>query len=312
MPATERLPLNALRVFEAVATRLSFGEAAEALHVTPAAVSQHIRTLEEYLQVPLFTRRGRRVQLTAEGTELLPSVRRGLAELAASLQQLKQHRTGGPLQVTVLSSFLQAWLLPRMRAFHRARPKIEIRFTTSREIVDFSKSPMHAAIRLGHGNYPDLHSEKVLDEWLVPVASPEVLRRYGPIRRGARLDDYPLLQSDSEPWNGWGESASGGRLRPTAATLDDSVGILAAAEEGLGFALARWSLAVRSLQKGQLRLAGPEYVPYEYAYYFVCPKPYLVLPKVSGFRDWLLDAARRFPTPADWQKRAARPRRRGR
>ena len=90
--AYARLPLNALRVFEAVATRLNFSEAAEALHVTPAAVSQHIRSLEEYLQVPLFTRRGRRVQLTAEGIELLPSVRRGLGELAASLQQSKDRR----------------------------------------------------------------------------------------------------------------------------------------------------------------------------------------------------------------------------
>ena len=301
--ATDRLPLNALRVFEAVATRLNFSEAADALHVTPAAVSQQIRSLEDYLQVPLFTRRGRRVQLTAEGIELLPSVRRGLAELAASLQQLKQHRSVGPLQVTVLSSFLQAWLLPRMRSFHRTCPKIEIRFMTSREVVDFSKSPMHAAIRLGHGNYPGLHSEKVLDEWLVPVASPELLRQHGPIRRGARLDDYPLLQSESEPWSAWSESATGDRLAASAATLDDSVGILAAAEEGLGYALARWSLAVRPLQKGQLRLAGPEYLPYEYAYHFVCPKPYLGLPKVSGFRDWVCEAARRFPTPADWPKR---------
>ena len=197
----------------------------------------------------------------------------------------------------MLSSFLQVWLLPRMRAFRRRCPEIEIRFLTSRELVDFAKSPVHVAIRLGHGNYPSLHSEKLLDEWLVPVASPEVLRQHGPIRRGARLEDYPLLQSDSEPWSAWSESAAGEKLVASAATIDDSVGILAAAEEGLGYALARWSLAVRSLQQGRLRLAGSEYLPYEYAYYFVCPKAYLGLPKVTGFRDWLRDAARRFPDP---------------
>src|SRR5246127_6027130 len=73
--AYDRLPLNALRVFEAVATRLSFGEAAEALHVTPAAVSQQIKSLEDYLQTPLFRRDGRKVQLTPEGAQLLPGIR---------------------------------------------------------------------------------------------------------------------------------------------------------------------------------------------------------------------------------------------
>lgn len=305
MPSTSpRLPLNALRVFEAVATKLNFSEAAELLHVTPAAVSQHIRSLEEYLQVPLFTRRGRRVQLTAEGLELLPSVRRGLAELSASLHQMRQHRSGGPLQVTVLSSFLQAWLLPRIRAFRRSCPDIAVRFQTSREVQDFAKAPLHVAIRLGSGNYPDLYSEKLLDEWMVAVASPEVLRRHGPVRRGSSLEGFPLLDSSDEPWTAWSESGAGARLLPTAATIDDSVGILAAAEEGLGYALARWSLVVRALQKGTLRLAGPDYLPYEYAYHFVCPQPYLMLPKVTGFRDWLRGAARDFPSPANWRKRS--------
>jgi LysR family glycine cleavage system transcriptional activator len=299
----KRLPLNALRVFEAVATRLSFSEAAETLNVTPAAVSQHIRSLEEYLQVPLFTRRGRQVQLTAEGLELLPSVRRGLAELSASLQQIRQHRSGGPLQVTALSSFLQVWLLPRMRAFRRRYPDIAVRFETSRSLVDFSRSPIHVAIRLGHGNYPNLHAEKLLDEWLVPVASPELLRQFGPIRRGKSLETFPLLQASDEPWSAWSQSAAGDKLVPSAATIDDSAGILAAAEEGLGYALARWSLAVRSLLKGSLRVAGTEYLPYGYSYYFVCPKPYLALPKVVAFRDWLREAAAAFPTPENWRRR---------
>ena len=86
--AYDRLPLNALRVFEAVATRLSFGEAAEALNVTPAAVSQQIKTLEDYLQTPLFRRTGRTVQLTPEGAELLPGVRRGLDELETTYMEI--------------------------------------------------------------------------------------------------------------------------------------------------------------------------------------------------------------------------------
>jgi DNA-binding transcriptional LysR family regulator len=73
--------------------------------------------------------------------------------------------------------------------------------------------------------------------------------------------------------------------------------LLAAAEEGMGFALARWSIVARSLQKGTLKLAGTEVVPYGSAYYFVCPVPYLAIPKVAQFREWVLSAAREFPPP---------------
>ena len=86
--AFDRLPLNALRVFEAVAANLSFAEAAEALHVTPAAVSMQIKSLEDYVQTPLFRRNGRTIELTPEGVQLLPGVRRGLADLQHSMQQL--------------------------------------------------------------------------------------------------------------------------------------------------------------------------------------------------------------------------------
>src|SRR5271165_5157442 len=136
--AYDRLPLGALRVFEAVARHLSFSEAAESLHVTPAAVSQQIKTLEAYIQVPLFRRSGRRVEITEEGLELLPAVRAGLDSLESAMQQIKQHRRGGPLHITLLASFLQMWLLPRIRAFRRSSPDIELRFHTSRELVDFS------------------------------------------------------------------------------------------------------------------------------------------------------------------------------
>ena len=113
-PSYDRLPLNALRVFEAVATRLSFATAAEALHVTPAAVSMQIRTLENYLRVPLFQRSGRAIALSAEGTLLLPGVRRGLGELQQAMRQVRQERGSGVLNITTLASFLQKWLLPRL------------------------------------------------------------------------------------------------------------------------------------------------------------------------------------------------------
>jgi len=295
--AYDRLPLSALRVFEAVATHLSFTQAAEALSVTPAAVSQQIKTLESYIQVPLFRRNGRRVEITEEGCELLPAVRMGLEQLESALNQVKQHRNAGRLQVTLLSSFLQMWLLPRIRSFRRKYPDVDLRFHTSRDLVDFSRSETHVAIRFGRGNYPNLYTEKLLDEWLVPVATKELIKQYGLIERGADLRKYPLLDSDDEPWKIWRKPDEEVAWHTRAPNIDDSAGLLAAAEEGLGFALARWTLVARSLKKGDLQLAGKTVLPYGSSYYFVCPKPFLALPKVRQFREWLFDAAGQFPPP---------------
>jgi LysR family transcriptional regulator, glycine cleavage system transcriptional activator len=299
--AYDRLPLGALRVFEAVATHLSFSLAADALHVTPAAVSQQIKALEGYIQVPLFRRSGRRVEITDEGLELLPAVRSGLQKLESAIQQVKHHGRAGPLQISTLASFLQIWLLPRIGSFRRNSPNVELRFHTSRELVDFSRTPNHVAIRFGRGNYPNLHCEKLLDDWLVPVARPDLIKRHGMIERGADLSRFPLLESGDEPWSVWSELDADAAWHSRAPSIDDSAGLLAAAEEGLGYVLARWTLAARSLQKGSLALAGKGALPYGFAYYFVCPKSFLELPKVAQFRDWIFAAAREFPPPDETQ-----------
>jgi LysR family glycine cleavage system transcriptional activator len=284
-------------VFEAVAAHLSFSAAADALNVTPAAVSQQIKTLEAYIQVPLFRRSGRRVEITEEGLELLPEVRSGLEKLEAALQQMKHHRRAGPLQISLLSSFLQIWLLPRLRSFRRKFPDTELRFHTSRDLVDFSRSTTHIAIRFGRGDYPNLHSEKLLDDWLVPVASPELIKQFGMIDRGATLSKYPLLESDDVSWRVWAQADEESAWNSRTPSIADSAGILAAAEEGLGYALARWTLVTRALQKGTLNLAGNRALPYSSSYYFVCPKNFLLLPKVAQFREWIFAAAAAFPAP---------------
>jgi LysR family transcriptional regulator, glycine cleavage system transcriptional activator len=297
--AYDRLPLGALRVFEAVASHLSFSGAADALNVTPAAVSQQIKALEGYIQVPLFRRNGRRVEITDEGLELLPAVRAGLDSLEFAMQQVKEHRRGGSLHVTLLASFLQMWLLPRIRAFRRNSPDIDLRFHTSRELVDFSRTTMHVAIRFGRGNYSNVHCEKLMDDWLVPVAAPELIKQYGMLERGADQSKFPLLESDDEPWSVWREAGAEAAWQSRAPKIDDSAGVLAAAEEGLGYALARWTLVTRALQRGSVRIAGKGALPYGLAYYFVCPKSFLALPKVARFREWIFAAAQAFRPPTD-------------
>ena len=292
-----RMPLGALRVFEAVATSLNFSAAADALNVTPAAVSQQIKALEDYLQLPLFRRLARGVELTDEAIELLPAVRDGLERLESAMQQLKQHRRSGPLQISLLASFLQMWLLPRIRSFRRKHAEVELRFHTSRELIDFSRTSTHAAIRFGHGSYGNLHSERLLDDWLVPVATPQLIKQYGMIERGADLTRFPLLESDDEPWSAWRKPDAEIAWASRAPAIDDSAGLLAAAEEGLGFALARWTLVTRALRMGTLKRAGKGALPFRSAYFFVCPKPFLSIPKVAHFREWILAAARDFPGP---------------
>jgi LysR family transcriptional regulator, glycine cleavage system transcriptional activator len=295
--AYDRLPLGALRVFESVATHLSFSEAAEALHVTPAAVSQQIKSLESYIQVPLFRRSGRHVELTEEGLELLPAVRSGLDKLESALHTIKQHGRGGPLQITLLTSFLQIWLLPRLRSFRRKHPDVELRFHTSRDLVDFSRSPVHVGIRFGRGNYPNLHCEKLLDDWIVPVGTPEMIQQHGMIERGMDLAQFPLLETDDPPWRVWQLTDEEITWKSRAPTIDDSAGLILAAEEGLGFALARWTLITRSLKRGTLRLASKEALPHGLSYYFVCPRAYLALPKVAQFRDWIVSVCKDFKGP---------------
>lgn len=297
--AYDRLPLGALRVFEAVATHNSFSAAADSLHVTTAAVSQQIKSLESYIQIPLFRRSGRSVEITEEGLELLPAVRAGLDKLESAIHHIKQYGRAGPLQISLLSSFMQIWLLPRIRSFRKKFPDIELRFHTSRELVDFSRAAIHVAIRYGRGNYPNLHCEKILDDWIVPVATPELIRQYGLIDRGTDLSKHPLLESDDMPWSVWQRLDQEMAWQSRAPTIDDTAGLLIAAEEGLGYALARWTMVTRALHKGTLQRASKEALPYSSAYYFVCPKAYLELPKVAQFREWLVAAAREFRAPAD-------------
>ena len=140
-----RLPLNALRVFEAVATRLSFADAAEALSVTPAAVSQQIKALEDYLQIPVLRRSGRKVELTPEGAKLLPGVQSGLDSLVAVLRETRMLRAGGILSVSTLSSLLQKWVTPRLHRLHEKFPDLQVDWHTSREAVDPNQQSTLAA-----------------------------------------------------------------------------------------------------------------------------------------------------------------------
>jgi LysR family glycine cleavage system transcriptional activator len=298
-PAPDRVPLNALRVFEAVATHLSFTAAAKELGVTTAAVSAQIKALEADIGVPLFRRHTRAVALTQEGAELLPGVRRGLDELRRAVERLRRERVGGMLNLSVSNEFLQRWLLPRLGEFTRQHPEIEVRFGPSRAALDFGRDDFHAAILYGPGQWPGLKAERLLDEYVFPVCSPALLAKLGPIDTLADFARYPLIHSRSEPWADWLRRVGGDTTRTDLSPppMEDSAATLAAVEQGKGVALARWSLVAADIAAGRLVRPMLPSVQQHNAWYLVAPPDLFSLPKVVRFRAWLTTCCREFAPP---------------
>lgn len=293
------MPLASLRVFVAAAEQLSFSRAAQTLGVSTAAVSQQIRALEGYLRVPLFVRRGNSVHLTGEGSGLLPRVRDALTELERTIEEARHERHVGPLTISMLGAFLQQWLLPRLPSFEQKYRDLDLRLHTSAQLVDFVNSDVQAAIRFGLGNWPRLHAEKILDDWLVPVCLKRVFESGGPVECEADLRRYELLHSSGEPWRAWseGHSTITDEWAACGTTFDDSVAVIRAAQAGRGLALVRWSLVSGEIAEGCLVIASSRIVPMTHGYYFVCPSSYLATEKVAAFREWLLQEAQAAPRP---------------
>ena len=294
--AFRRLPLGSLRVFVAVAEHLHFTRAAAALGVSASAASMQVHALEGYLGVALFRRQGRFVELTAHGAQLLPRIRDGLTALQSAIDDAREVEGHGPLRVSTLGSFLTQWLMPRLPRFEGLNPGFYLRIETSIELVDFKRSEMHAAIRLGGGSWPGLFCEKLMDEWLVPVCQPTMLAKLGPVNAHADLKRYRLLHSSSEPWSTWllGMPPGDGSSR---ISIDDSAAIVRAAEVGSGLALARWSLVADEIRAGRLAVASSQVAQYGLAYYFVCPPKLREMPKVAKFHEWLRSEAVKHRPP---------------
>ncbi len=270
------------------------------LNLTTAAVSMQVKALEDYLQVRLFLRSPQHVELTAEGARLAPFVERGLGELEHGFRVVKAERAGGVLVVSMLTSFLHRWLAPRLPEFLTAHADIDLRLQCTVALTDFARSEVHVAIRMGVGEWPGLHIEKLYDEWVVPVCAPALLAKHGMLEPGTTRD-YPLLHSTSEPWDMWTKGfdySSWDEVWPErGAAFDDSVAILSAAMSGHGLVLARWNLVCEYVANGQLVQAADVAIPYGYDCYFVCPPAYLEIRKVRVFRDWLMKLAAKCPPP---------------
>lgn len=308
MAAQDRLPpLIAMRVFEAAARHLSFRRAAEELFVTPGAVSQQIRLLEDQVGVTLFRREGRRVALTEAGQAALPAVRAGFASLTEAARLMRQPTRRSRVTVSVAPSFAAKWLLPRLEHFNAAHPDIDVWVSADMAPVDFGNTDVDLAIRYGSGRYESLMAEKLLEETVLPVCSP-VLMETAPIRAPADLIHHTLLH-DSSPdlddscpdWSMWLKAQGVTGIDPTRGPrFNQSSLVIEAAVSGRGVALAKRTIAEADLAAGKLiaPLSGAE-APTAFAYYLVWPRSREFGHAQTTFIEWVRAEASKTEPPAE-------------
>ena len=295
-------PLNALRAFEAAARRLSFTKAAEELNVTPGAISQQIRQLEDYAGTPLFKRTGRSVLLTDAAQACLPLVREAFEQIGEAGRVMRAPARRGRVMVACAPSFAAKWLAPKLDGFHQSHPGIEAWVSADMQLTDFNTADADIAIRYGHGRYDGLKVEKLLDETVLPVCSPALLEGPDAIRRPEDLSKHTLIHDESpenDPscpdWGSWltarnvsGVDASRGPR------FNQAVLVIEAAASGRGVALAKRAIAQAEMDAG--RLVAPfadGSTPIDFSYWIVWPKGRHLSPDVRAFISWVKAEAAR-------------------
>lgn len=292
---SRRLPsLTALRAFEAAARQASFAKAAEELHVTPAAVSQQIKQLEDYLGVNLF-RRGKALALSDAATAALPLVSEAFDQLERAVARLRVGQERGPLVVSAPPVFAARWLVPRLEDFQARHPDIELRLLATKRLVDFALEDVDLAIRFGPGPYPGLHTEHLMPETIVAVAAPTLAAA---VAQPADLLACILLEDEWHTgagvfpdWESWLAALGVTPDAPLRIRRFSDVSLaIHAALAGLGVTLAWRSLVADDLASGRLIHLFDHTVPTSMGFHLVTPANRLGLGKVAAFRDWLLEA----------------------
>ena len=288
-------PLNALRAFEAAARHLSFTKAASELHVTQAAVSHQIKTLEDVLGVQLFRRFNRRLMLTDAGQAYLPALTAAFDQIDSASRRLRADEAAGPLKVTVANSFAAKWLLPRLPRFRTKHPGFEVQVSASDNLVDFARDDFDMGVRYGHGRYPGLRVDLLMEDTVFPVCSPKLLEGPHPLRTPADLVHHTLLHdevgtSEMPDWRIWMEAAGvTGIDAARGPVYSHSSLVIQAAVDAQGAALARSSLVALDLEAGRLIQPFGPTLPSSFACYVVSPLAGADRPKVQAFREWLFE-----------------------
>ncbi|MDH0303326.1 MULTISPECIES: LysR substrate-binding domain-containing protein [unclassified Pseudomonas] len=284
------LPLLALRAFSETTRLGSLKAAAERMGVTPGAISQQIRLLEDRLGVILLTRSRYGVQLTEAGASLYPGLSRGFGQIESALLDLEALTRANTLTISTQPSFASSWLVPRLADFSARYPEIDVRVQSTAELVDLHRDPVDIALRHGLGDYPGLESIPLLAPVLLPVASPGLLVGGPALHAPQDCLHYPLLQdADRADWTLWLQAHGvepDGRSR-RGPSFDEDLLLLRAAASGQGIALVQAQHAEDDLRNGSLVVAVDRAWPSRFAYYLVARKENLSRPHVRAFIDWI-------------------------
>ncbi|RZJ31189.1 MAG: LysR family transcriptional regulator [Brevundimonas sp.] len=287
-----QLPLNALRAFEAAARHLNFTRAAIELCVSQGAVSHQVAQLERRLGVTLFRRLPRGLALTDEGQALVPVLADAFDRVGATLDRYASGRLQEVLTVGVVGAFAGGWLLPRLDAFNRAHPHIDLRVMTNNNRVDLAGEGLDFAIRYGDGAWHGTHAEPILTAPLTPLCAPAIAQRLtGP----AALPGEVLLRSyRADEWMRWFEAAGAPCPPLRGPVFDNSVLMAATAASGLGVALAPAAMFSRDLAAE--RLVRPFDIEITLGGYWLTRlNSRADAPAMASFRDWLrAEAAKSF------------------
>lgn len=295
------LPFAALRTFEAVVRLRGFARAAEELGVTQSAVSQHVKSVEEWLGQRLILRKPGGAEPTREGDKLATTVAESFGNLATVCHEIRDAaRPNLSIGLSCLPGFAYLWLIPRLINFDLRYPQYQVSIIASPQPTDFLRDDADIAIRYGAGNYPGLHVEPLLSENLFPVCAPSLLEQT-PLDTVADLANHTLLlddlgQSEGTPptWEYWADQV--GHPLPTperALRFGQSNMVIQAAVRGFGVALGREPLVIDDLESERLVRPLPQIVPSKYAYWIVCPKAAIGSERITAIRDWLHEEALR-------------------
>ncbi|QPF72318.1 LysR family transcriptional regulator [Roseateles sp. DAIF2] len=302
------LPIGPLRAFEAVARLLSFRAAAEELHLTQSAISRQIRTLEEEIGCTLFLRGTRHVELTADGLQLQGTVVAVLERLDGTVRQIRQSKGRRVVNVTTFASFASLWLIPRLEAFQREHPDIDIRVSAHDVVVELEDSEIDLALRYATpeqlGRRQD--AQRLFGETLTPVISPWLAGRAAageapPLAQPADLAGHTLAEEDDQrpsadylSWRRWLREHGAPGLQPRRwMYLNFTYQQVQAALAGQAVALARLALVSEQLQRGDLiEPFGPESrMSSPYVYWLLLSEQGRLRPEVQQFSAWVLEQA---------------------
>lgn len=291
-------PLKALIAFEAAARHMSITRAADELCVVPAAVSHHIRALEQWLGAPLFSHKNRALVLTDTGRAYMHDLRGVLDALAEATSAVMSGSRSDRLAVTAPPSFTTKWLLPRLQRFRERHPEIDLNLSVSASLTDCTHESTDAGIHYSRGEYNDLDAVKLGEVELFPVCRPDaLLDGRQPPKDVAELANYTLLHDDMlrvnerMNWRYWLQSAGATDLGIADRGLHFNQAAMAyqAAIDGHGIVLAKSILVGLDLQYRRLMRPFAHSCRTAHFYCFVCRPSRRSDPGVVAFREWLLD-----------------------